>query len=195
MGKVSPRVSSAVADMDYDDEEPMTRAPMRTTEHRARASETRPEPISDPEPINEQYVYERPNQMKAPPPQPGYVQRWVRMETRGVADPTNNYQMKMLEGYAPRHPETLPPEYRILRAASEGIDSIRMGSLVLCEKPIHKANAKIKWLAEQVNKQNQMVQAEHQKISQEGQRQTGIPLVHEETESVSRGRRPATMVS
>jgi hypothetical protein len=198
MGKISPRSSVAVAEIDEDDDYAPHRAPMRSSVHMDRDAEMRPEVMPEFAPVSmtaENYTYERPNSMAAPPPRPGMVQRWVRTETRGAADPTNNYTMRLREGYQPRPGSSCPPEYRHLRGVHDGIDMIRLGSMILCEKPEGMAVAKRKYINDLIARQNQSVQAEHKKASDEGQRQSGIPLVHEEAESVSRGRRPATMVS
>lgn len=199
-----PKISgaAAVADLDEDDDAER-RGPMRATVHMARDAELRPEVISDPVPVNEEmaYVYERPNQLKAPPPRPGYVQRWVRMETRGVTDPTNNYHNKITEGFMPRPPETVGQDWRHLAGVHEGINAIRIGSLVLCEKPEFKSRAKRKFIRGEIDKQNTMITGggpEHQRISQEGVQRGFVPLVHDEGEEVRysrHARRPATMVS
>ena len=195
MGKISARSAVSVPEIEEDDYVAPVRSTMRVTEDRMRDADMRPEPMPQFAPVQEEYVYERPNNLRAPPPRQGYEQRWVRMDNANIGDPTSNYRNKMLEGFVPRDPKTLSDHYRLLQAASAGVDVIRVGSLVLCEKPVAMVNAKKKFLREEVAKLNRSINAEHEKVSQEGQARTGIPLVHEETESVSRGRRPATMVS
>jgi hypothetical protein len=198
MGKISPRSAAPVAELDDEEDYAPHRAPMRSSVHMTRDAEMRPEVMPEFAPVSmtaEDFSYSRPNSMEAPPPRPGYAQRWVRVETRGVADPTNNYAMRYKEGYRMRSPDSVPQAYRHMKAVHDGIDCIRMGSMVLCEIDERYLIGKRKYINDLIARQNQSIQAEHKKASDEGQRQSGIPLVHEEAESVSRGRRPATMVS
>jgi hypothetical protein len=198
MGKISPRNAAPVAELDDEEDYAPHRTSLRSSVPVDRDAEMRPEVMPEFAPVSmtaENYTYERPNSMAAPPPRPGMVQRWVRTETRGAADPTNNYTMRLREGYQPRPGSSCPPEYRHLRGVHDGIDMIRLGSMILCEKPEGMAVAKRKYINDLIALQNQSVQAERKKASDEGLKAYGAPLVVEETESVSRGRRPATMVS
>lgn len=197
MPKISG-VRSAVAEIEDDDEVAAHRGPMRSTLHTARDAETRPDVMPQFAPVSmtaENFTYERPNSMAAPPARPGYEQRWVRVGTREGADGAN-WMNKLREGYQPRPIETVPHEFRMMQATHQGVACIMTGQSILCEKPLQMVEAKRRFLRAEIDKMNASIQAQHKKVSDEGQKATGIPLLHEETERFTGGgRRPATMVS
>jgi len=77
----------------------------------------------------------RPELLPSPTPEPGYVYHWVRISTRGAADPTN-VSSKLREGWEPvkavDHPEIV-----LVGVESERFkDNIVMGGLMLCKAPV-----------------------------------------------------------
>jgi hypothetical protein len=85
--------------------------------------------------LREQDGYQHPSTLDAPPPRAGYVQRWVR-----ASDVTgdNNWSMQVRDGWVARNPSTVPHHATVYLPSkmSTGEDVIRVGSMILCEKPI-----------------------------------------------------------
>lgn len=81
---------------------------------------------------------------KAPPPRPGYAQRWVRLMVHGQEDPAN-VMRKRNEGWSPRPAQSLPPGFfaPIVEHASMG-NVIINGDMILMERPqaIHDKQAR-----------------------------------------------------
>ena len=86
----------------------------------------------------------RPTSLAAPPARPGFVQRWVRVATFGVEDPSNTMR-KFREGWKPRPADSLPTDFP-LPTISHGQWSgcIGIEGMILCEMPkvlVDKRNA------------------------------------------------------
>jgi hypothetical protein len=81
-----------------------------------------------------------PANLEAPPPRPGYVQRWIRVSIRAEDDVTNVSQ-SFQEGWEPRRADTVPPGFNV-PTISHGKYSGIVGvhGLILCEMPA-KRNA------------------------------------------------------
>jgi hypothetical protein len=77
----------------------------------------------------------RPTSLEAPAPRPGFVQRWIRVSSRG-ADDTTNASRKFRSGWKPRPAETVPPNH-IVPTISHGkwAGAIGVEGMVLCEMP------------------------------------------------------------
>ncbi len=73
--------------------------------------------------------------LAAPPPRPGFTQRWIRVATQGVEDPSNAMR-KFREGWKPRPIGTLPPDFP-LPTISHGqwAGCIGIEGSILCEMP------------------------------------------------------------
>lgn len=194
-------VDDAVAQADFDDDYAdgvgvarglSARAPLRET----RDAEVRPETLhdaSDTELVDMEW--RRPTALDAPPPRPGYVQRWVRMQ-QGSNKDMLNWSNKFREGYQPRDPATLPQEFRHLKGSTEGLGGmIVVGGMVLCEIPEQRMVAKRKFIRGEVHKQELSVSAETDTVSREGAQIGAKPIVREETHAVSRGRRPSVALA
>ena len=88
-----------------------------------------------------------PTSLKAPPPRPGYAQRWVADGTDPTAHHSvqRNWFSKTRQGFAPRLPETIPPGLKHLYPSMKlagGQDAVRIAGMVLCEIPIEVARAR-----------------------------------------------------
>jgi hypothetical protein len=139
------------------------------------------------------YEWRRPGNMDAPPPRPGYHQRWVRASLRSDSD-NINWHSKMREGWTPRDPSTVPDCSRLFGEYKHGNQAvIQHGGSILCEMPIQRIESKRKFIREEIRRQERSVEEETDKVSAEGVRKGFVPIVREETAQVTTGRRPATL--
>jgi len=74
--------------------------------------------------------------LAAPPARPGFTQRWIRVATQGVDDPSNAMR-KFREGLKPRPLDTLPKDFP-LPSISHGqwAGCIGIEGSILCEMPL-----------------------------------------------------------
>lgn len=160
--------------------------------HDARGSES--DARNTPRETLADYQYRPPTHLDAPPPRPGYVQRWVRSEFRTEND-NLNWQAKLREGWAPRDPKTVPGHlYFFGQTSKTGQDVIRVGGMILMECPEAKVRLKREAIREAVRRQEQSVSMDTDKASREGRAVGAHPIIREETTEVSRGhRRPPTL--
>ncbi len=194
-----PRVgTTTVDDVDYDEPDLDTANRLRDARIRGSGHETRD---SDADLRNlprteiADHVWKQPTNTDAPPPRPGFVQRWIRAEFRSESD-NLNWQGKVREGWTPRDPATVP-DAEAFFGTSKHMDRavIRVGGLILCEKPVQQHRAKQQAIREATRRQEQSVQMETDKTSREGQRQGFSPIVRQDEvqSSVGQRRRPPTM--
>lgn len=94
----------------------------------------------------------RPELLPSPTPEKGYTYHWVRISTRGQADPTN-VSSKLREGWEPvkasDHPE-------IVLTGTENDrfkDNIVMGGLMLCKAPVELVEERNAYYQEQADAQ------------------------------------------
>jgi hypothetical protein len=94
----------------------------------------------------------RPELLPSPTPEKGYTYHWVRISTRGQADPTN-VSSKLREGWEPvkasEHPE-------IVLTGTENDrfkDNIVMGGLMLCKAPVEMVEERNAYYQEQADAQ------------------------------------------
>jgi len=77
----------------------------------------------------------RPTSLEAPPPRPGFAQRWIRVAVMGTEDPTNASR-KFREGWKPRRAETVPPSYAVPTIShGKWAGAVGVEGSVLCEMP------------------------------------------------------------
>jgi len=98
----------------------------------------------------------KPDVLPNPNPEAGYDFRWVRLSTRGEADPMN-VSLKLREGWEPvkavDHPE-------IFLSAVENErfkDNVVIGGLMLCKMPTEITDDRRAYFKDQTNKQMQSV--------------------------------------
>lgn len=128
--------------------------------------------------------------LKAPPPRPGYEQRWVRVSVLNDDD-FSNVQRQLHYGFRPRRIDSVP----------EGVSapSIRHGDFVgvigirdaiLCERPIEIGNQHRAALLKRTMQQTRAITGELEKIEHEA-----MPIDVEMTSKVKHGsgRRPPVM--
>lgn len=76
----------------------------------------------------------RPDVLPNPNPEPGYEFHWVRISTRGQADPMN-VSLKLREGWEPVKASD-HPEVHLMSIENERFkDNIVIGGLMLCKAP------------------------------------------------------------
>lgn len=79
-------------------------------------------------------TWQVPDTLPAPEPQEGWVFRWIRTATMGVADPTNVHRSRR-EGWEPVRAED-HPEIAIIHTGAQHFEGgIEVGGLVLCKAP------------------------------------------------------------
>lgn len=135
------------------------------------------------------YEWRRPTSLEAPPPRPGYKQRWVRAEMRNEND-NLNWTGKMREGWRPRDPATVPDceaFYNVGKQANSNV--IRVGGMILMEIEEYKLKVKRQAIREITRRQEESIAMETAKVSNEGVRQGFAPIVRDEKTEVSTGKR------
>jgi len=141
------------------------------------------------------YEWRRPTSLEAPPPRPGFVQRWVRSEFRTEQD-NLNWTAKMREGWRPRDPASVPDCEAFYNVAKQGTANvIRVGGLILMEMEAGRLQAKKNAIREANRRQEEAISMETAKVSNEGVRQGFAPIVREEKAEVSTGRRPTATLA
>jgi hypothetical protein len=79
-------------------------------------------------------AWSRPEVLPSPNPEPGYAFRWVRVSTRGQADPMN-VSLKLREGWEPVKASD-HPEVQLMTVENDRFkDNIVIGGLMLCKTP------------------------------------------------------------
>lgn len=74
-----------------------------------------------------------PQMLPDPAPEEGYVFRWIRVSSRGEADPMN-ISSKLREGWEPVKASS-HPEIQLMGSSERFPDSIEVGGLLLCKMP------------------------------------------------------------
>lgn len=83
--------------------------------------------------------WNRPSELEAPEPRPGFTQRWVRVRLGNEEDARNSMR-KFREGWLPRQLDTVPEGYAPPTFSHSRLGNvIGVEDLILCEMPINKA--------------------------------------------------------
>ena len=77
----------------------------------------------------------RPEVLPTPNPEPGYSFHWVRISTRGEADPMN-VSGKLREGWEPVKASDHPEIFVVGGESDRFKDNIVIGGLLLCKAPV-----------------------------------------------------------
>lgn len=112
----------------------------------------------------------RPAALQAPPPRPGYTQRWIRIRLGNTED-VNNSSRKFREGWLPRRPSTvaksdLPPTSSHPRLGSV----IGVEDLILCEMPISKAKQRNAFYRQRIDRMVAGINNDINNVSKHGPR-------------------------
>lgn len=110
----------------------------------------------------------RPSSLEAPPPRPGFVQRWVRVAIKDEEDPVNASR-KFREGWRPRLASTVPPSHQVPTIShGKWAGTIGIEGMVLCEMPKPIAEKRRKHFANETAKRTDAIEAELQAQSRPG---------------------------
>lgn len=114
--------------------------------------------------------WHRPTELEAPPPRPGFTQRWIRIRT-GNEEDVSNSSRKFREGWLPRAAESVPAEYLppTIRHARLG-NLIGVADLVLCEMPIRKAEQRNAFWRAKTDRMVQGIEEDLRNVSRGGPR-------------------------
>lgn len=94
----------------------------------------------------------RPDVLPNPDPEPGYAFRWIRVSTRGEADPMN-VSLKLREGWEPVKASD-HPEVHLMAIENERFkDNIVIGGLMLCKTPTEVVQDRNAYYQEQADAQ------------------------------------------
>jgi hypothetical protein len=125
----------------------------------------------------------RPELLPSPTPEPGYVYHWVRLSTRGAADPTN-VSSKLREGWEPVK-ATDHPEIVLVGVESERFkDNIVMGGLMLCKAPVEMVDERNEYYRNMAK--SQMTSVNNNFMRENDPR---MPLFNEQSTKVTFGKR------
>lgn len=101
-------------------------------------------------------AWRRPEVLPSPEPQDGYSYHWVRVSTRGNADPTN-VTSKLREGWEPVKASD-HPEIELAVIENERFkDNIVIGGLMLCKAPQELVEDRTDYYQEQASNQMRSV--------------------------------------
>lgn len=79
--------------------------------------------------------WKNPVNLEAPPPRPGYVQRWIRVGIQGTDDATNHSKAMRL-GWRPRRVDTVDDTWKHLSTQHGDMAGvISVHGMILCERP------------------------------------------------------------
>lgn len=139
----------------------MARAQTRRSDARDSAlPEMRDEELREHDPVREPEdtrIWAEPKNLSAPPPRPGYVQRWCRTEIRGEMD-HGNYMRAVQLGWEPRRADTVKGQWKpptIEHGRFEGFIGSR--GMLLMEMPIEKYEARRMRNEEKIRRQTEAV--------------------------------------
>ena len=98
----------------------------------------------------------KPEVLPTPTPQEGYAFHWVRVSTRGQADPTN-VSSKLREGWEPVKAVD-HPEIELVSIENERFkDNVIMGGLMLCRAPVELVQERTEYYQKVTDSQMQSV--------------------------------------
>lgn len=122
----------------------------------------------------------RPTSLEAPPPRPGFVQRWIRVGMLGQDDPTNTAR-KFREGWKPRPATSIPASYHTPTIQhGKWAGCIGVEGMLLCEMPESIRDRRTKHYQAKTDLVTNTIQDELQKQSR-----PGMPITQERSSKVS----------
>lgn len=130
--------------------------------------------------------WSRPSSLDAPPPRPGYVQRWKRHQLNGTSD-TRNWQRAMREGWKPRPVDTVDEAFSSLKTESNGQGVISAEGLILCEMPNITAGERTSHYGRRTSRQMESVDSDLNRTQSPG----GPSIRKDHDSQAQHGRRPA----
>ncbi len=134
--------------------------------------------------------------LEAPPPRPGFRQRWVTDGTKVDSENTTaqrNWFMKQKHGWAVRDPETVPASLRNLYPSQKlgnGQDAIRVAGQVLCEMPVQVMHQRTMAVRDLIARQNQAVAPSAEELRKSSKFANVSPMSVDEKVYGARGKDP-----
>lgn len=137
-------------------------------------------------PVHEEHGdWSPPSLLEAPPPRPGYVQRWIRVR-RGNQEDLQNFMSRRREGWQPRDPASVPGGFDAPTMAHGNFGRcIMVEGMVLCEMPTRRNEQRKAYYHGRLMNQTAAVEQQLLKIQQPGH-----PIDHRAATKVTVGRRP-----
>lgn len=136
--------------------------------------------------VDESAEYERPSSLKAPPPRPGYVQRWVRVGMGGSID-EKNLNRKLREGWRARPSNTVPKGFQVPTIKhGDFLGTVMVEGMLLCELPVKMAKKRRDFMRRETTARTRAVN-EHLMRVNEGARGSFGPIRKAEESKVARG--------
>ena len=114
--------------------------------------------------------WHRPTELEAPPPRPGFTQRWIRIRN-GSEEDVSNSSRKFREGWLPRSADSVPAEFlppTITHARLGNL--IGVADLILCEMPIRKAEQRNAFWQAKTDRMVQGIEEDLRNVSHGGPR-------------------------
>jgi len=101
-------------------------------------------------------AWTKPEVLPSPKPEKGYAFHWIRISTRGQADPTN-VSSKLREGWEPVKAVD-HPEIELVSIENERFkDNVVMGGLMLCKAPVELVKERTEYYQKVTDSQMQSV--------------------------------------
>lgn len=115
-------------------------------------------------PREEELDWRRPSMLEAPPPRPGYVQRWIRTSI-GASQDAKNVSQRFREGWKPRSADSVPRGYTppTITHGKFG-EVIGVEGNILCEMPIKMARQREAFYERKTNQQTQAIEMDVHKV-------------------------------
>jgi len=123
-----------------------------------------------------------PQTLPAPTPQPGWVFRYIRTSTMGVADPQNT-SAKFREGWEPCKVEDHPELMHMTDPNSRFKGNVEIGGLLLCKAPEELMKQRDDYYTQQAKSQVQSVDNNFMRLNDER-----MPLFNERKSSTTFGK-------
>lgn len=138
-----------------------------------------------------------PTSLVAPPPRPGFAQRWITDPFSPLASKTEkrNWFSKQRQGYALRDPETVPTGLRHLYPSTklaDGSVAIAVADSLLAEIPIAAANARRGAVEDRIKSLTSAIPESTQELMRKGEGRFG-PVQADDHQASFRGRNPGVM--
>jgi len=127
-------------------------------------------------------AWTRPELLPSPTPEDGYTYHWVRVSTRGTADPTN-VSSKLREGWEPVKASDHPEIHLVSIENDRFKDNIVMGGLMLCKAPVELVAERNSYYSQQADSQ---IESVDNNLMRENDPR--MPLFHDRKSSVSFGK-------
>jgi hypothetical protein len=114
--------------------------------------------------------WERPSELQAPKPRPGFTQRWIRIRV-GNDDDVKNSMRKFREGWIPRGLDTVPEGYAPPTFLHSRLGNvIGVEDLILCEMPVTKAAQRNAFYNAKKDRMIEGIENDLRNVSQRGPR-------------------------